>query len=275
MKGFAILHEFIARRLEKAKRQITAARQGIKWRVNKISGKYASQRALIVHDGRVGSTVLGMCLGAHPSIHSDGEVFKPHGKYRTYCKRNGIITPEEFLHLRQYFSSTYLVEIKPVHCRNIGWTIDDAVRSFVSMGFTKFIILERQNILRARVSSRVAVAHRQYHLKKWEKRQFSKVTVDVEKIFASVVESEKNCQLFKDALAQMDTLQLNYEEHIRDDPRVAYGLVCDHLGHIPASTVKVRLKRTNPDTLETMVENYEELRRVFEGTKYAWMLTAD
>jgi hypothetical protein len=33
----------------------------------------------------------------------------------------------------------------------------------------------------------------------------------------------------------------------------------------------VRLTRTNPESLDLIIENYEEVKKYLGGTKYSWM----
>jgi hypothetical protein len=64
---------------------------------------------------------------------------------------------------------------------------------------------------------------------------------------------------------------LTYEKDIQNDPVKAYQQVCDFLG-IKSRNVTVELSRTNPFVANEMIENFDEVESVLNGTNYEWML---
>lgn len=80
--------------------------------------------------------------------------------------------------------------------------------------------------------------------------------------------------LYDEARAQfVDHLGLTYEDDIENDPRVAYTKVCRFIGVEPEDP-DVTLRRTSPEPLHTLIENFDEVEAALKGTEHEWMLNA-
>ena len=183
--------------------------------------------------------------------------------------------------MREAYHRYYGFEIKPFHFRLIGYSIETYMKHLDQLGYTHFIILDRKNRLRKITPSNIAHNEKtRYHITQDKKLKVKQVHINTEK-----VEIDFDSKPLLDYLTDFDTqfdeirklmtgrniLELTYEDHIMNDPKVAYGEVCDFLG-IKQKKVDVSLSRTNPFPLREMIENDGEVEQVLKGTPYAWML---
>jgi len=234
------------------------------------------------HAGRCGSTVLGNMLNAHSKIFWANEIFN------TFARPDGSKVPDKYLESvinnsrNRRISNTYGFETKYLpqqhlssSCLNIS--LSEYVKSLRALGFGYFISLHRKNYLRRAISAQIGREHRQWHVK--EKTLPTKVTIDIDSfqtgmrieplidLFSSMDESYER---LRDCLPA-NSLFLNYEDSIQDDPILAYTLVCDYLG-LEHEKPKIELRRTNPFSFEQMVSNFDEVKSALMDTKYSWML---
>ncbi|MCL2923557.1 MAG: hypothetical protein MGF17_02735 [Trichodesmium sp. MAG_R04] len=66
-------------------------------------------------------------------------------------------------------------------------------------------------------------------------------------------------------------LQLNYEDHIENDPNIASKLIFDFVG-VEYSQSKINYVKTNPYKIQDILSNYEEVRDYLKGTQFEWMV---
>ena len=56
-----------------------------------------------------------------------------------------------------------------------------------------------------------------------------------------------------------------------ENPRVAYGKVCDFLG-VADESPAIAMRRMNPFGYEDVVMKFEEVKAALMDTQYSWML---
>ncbi|MEN8239769.1 MAG: hypothetical protein ABFR53_11285, partial [Actinomycetota bacterium] len=76
----------------------------------------------------------------------------------------------------------------------------------------------------------------------------------------------------RELLPPSDTLWLTYEDDIERDPSIAYRRVCGLFGVTPSDS-EPALAQTNPFPMEEIIDNYDEIYELLDGTEYAWMLS--
>lgn len=225
------------------------------------------------HRSRCGSSVLGGLLNQHPSIHWDGEVFRglyPNG----FAKRFARKYPGLYLRQRRLRAgaSFYGFEFKPyLHAGRIDVPFSEFLQQISSLGNNRYIRLTRQNSLRHFVSIAVGKKTRQWHISREERPELTRVRLDIEELLEHLRSMDEEVEELEDFLEGRPVLRLNYEDHIRSDPRIAYRRVCEFLGVRPAA-VTIQHRRTNPFPLAEIVENFEEVEHTLSGTPYEWML---
>jgi LPS sulfotransferase NodH len=260
--------------------------QALRAAVNGIRHPFALRHNVAMfHIGRCGSTVLGNLLNQHPDIYWAGELFvampKRHkdvapgpGALKTIIDRSrqrGRPTGKPFYGFElKYLPQQHLRE------RFINLSLEDCVAHLRRLGFSRFIVLHRENYLRQAVS--VEVGRRQGH---WHARA-TRVTLDLN-AFRSAAKRAPLLEHFRsldrhhakltELLARDQVLHLSYERDILHDPGQAYRQTCAFLGVAPGSP-RVDLARTNPFTYDAMVANMADVRALLRDTEYAWMLDA-
>lgn len=245
----------------------------------------------MLHVGRVGSTVICDMLKQHLEIHSLGEIWnRKHSRlhlsagFNDYVRSRDPYRPLKRQMLRH--SRLKLVfEIKFLpehHLKMLADDIEQYVHAVTRLGVTKFILLERRNLLRRAVSGQILRRSGISHVKSGQEFQTPKILLDLEAVPLghAFVPLETFFERIRDgyaearrATSEWPTLELVYEEDVMSDPRVAYKKCCAFIGVEPAE-IEPRLARTNPQPLTEILENCAEVARALENTHNEWMLTA-
>ena len=238
---------------------------------------------VMFHIGRSGSRVVGKLLDQHSEIDWQGEALKRPSVEAFSSNLDDPSAYCTFDHLEALSaqrSATWLgVETKFFHLAQRDVAIDDFVKRTESMGCEHFIVLVRKNMLRKIVSSMVAKQSRSYHRAADEKAKLTQITIDPDcvEIDAQAKPLVKFLEDYQQDFDQLDAclagkqvLALSYEEHVSDDPRNAYGEICQFL-NIPSEMPEVPFGKTNPFPLSEIIQNWEEIVEVLAETKFAWM----
>ena len=241
------------------------------------------------HIGRCGSTVLGSLLDQHPQIEWAGEFYsRLFSQWPADSEGNelrGQMPDDPIRLLRRDMlkagRSWYGFEMKPFHLELIGQARESFLAGLESAGFDHFILLDRRNRLRVIISALLAHQNPQkYHLKDKESPELRKIHVDPETIRIDfqckslldfLQDYDADMAGIRERLAGKHHLELTYEDHIQNDPRIAYCEVCRFLEVEPADT-DVALRRTNPFPVRDMIANIGEVTEVLRGTGFEWML---
>ena len=236
----------------------------------------------MLHVGRCGSTVVGRMLGDHPEIFWDREIFEPHR--RAELNEPKDLPPDDLIRQRQSqtrvnygFETKYL---QSHHLGTLGLTLPDYISMLRELGFDRFVALHRRNYLHRVVSGAIGRESGTWHRAKGSAAAPVSITLDPARVpfgakkplldvFAELSEGE---QALRDLLPPTGTLWLTYEDDIARDPSVAYRQVCDLFGVTPADS-EPTLAQTNPFPMKEILDNYDEIADLLEGTEYGWMLT--
>jgi len=237
------------------------------------------------HFARSGSTVLGDMLHRHPDVHWDGEIF--NYQWRVWRRR----APSEDLMTRamRIIRSRmagpdvcfFGFELNPAQLHLLNLDLGDVIDALETLGVTHFILLERRNLLRKILSSRVAQSRARFHLKRGESARAQRIELPVDELPMAVraplldhlERFDRLRTQTRRTLDDRDTPSLNlcYEDDIAGDPRVAYEKVCRFLD-LPVVEQEVALRRTTPEPLPEIVINMAEVRAHLRQTRFAWML---
>lgn len=248
----------------------------------RLHGPPARGRIAMFHVGRCGSTVLGDMLDRHSQVRWGSELFHaPEGHtpgFRpTRAWTRSLIESNLYRHPAAFFGfETKNMHLGP-HC--IPMSLSDYLALLQELGFDRYIVLRRDNLLRVilsgLVTTRVGFTHAA------DKRPgLTRIALDPEapigKWAGSLVRLLGTYEQFYgelDALLPTSKLALCYEADIQHDPAVAYRKTCAWLGVEP-EPCEVRLSRTNPFTIEQMLSNFDEIAGALRSTRYEWMLRA-
>lgn len=246
---------------------------------------HREQNIAMFHTGRSGSTVLGEMLSRHSEVCWGGEVLgRMDKRYRVLMKRPDPVRSiiEHSCYARKSkiygFETAYLPQ---QHLREewINMELEEYVGLLRQIGFSKFIVLHRNNYLRKLVSLLVANKNNELHTTREIKRA-TKIEINIEacsigKKHLPLLElfrtADASFSRLKSILPKDKSIFLFYEEDILQDPEIAYEKICDFTG-IKKESPHVRLKRTNAFSLEDIIQNIDEVKALLAPTQYSWML---
>jgi hypothetical protein len=153
----------------------------------------------------------------------------------------------------------------------------DEARSFVSSlnnAGWRVIYLRRNNVLRRSLSSLAAQKRGVRHVH-GEDDKLRKIHVDSESLLDRIKVSEQRVELDQRILEHIPYLLVEYEKELLDQSQHAQTChkIFDYL-HIPGVEVQTKLTRTSTDDLSKTIDNYDEIKKVLENTKYSGLLTS-
>jgi hypothetical protein len=242
------------------------------------------------HVGRVGSTVLASMLGQHRRIYWPGEVFeKEHSRYMMMVGTGGYTVSTDPLkilrmEMRAAGPRIFGFELKflnELHLQVIGLDLENCIDALSRLGFDQYVVLKRRNVLRRLVSGFVHREGGQLHVRVGQEPQKMRFHLDLHRFpfnenFYDIVDAikliEESHEHLSRALTDKNVCELNYEDHISDDPLVAYHKLMAFFQLEPAEP-KILFRKTNPYPLEDIIENFDELCARLENTPYKWMLS--
>lgn len=244
---------------------------------------------MMLHIGRVGSTVLAEMLDQHSQIKWDGEVLEPeHGRYMVAATEDSYRLPDDPLWQLKYgpvgaSTKWYGAEIKFMrehHLRVTGMDLADLIAALEAMGYVKFIVMRRLHLLRRCLSGAI-LRHKGYaHRRTNEAERKNRIYFDLNAVplgrynyplldCFDMIESQY--RELDELLAERNVLQLVYEQHIEPGPTLAYNECCAFLGLEP-EPAEVTQSSVNPHPISELVENYDDVAKLLRDTRHAWML---
>jgi glycosyltransferase involved in cell wall biosynthesis len=234
-------------------------------------------RIAMVHHGRCGSQVVGDLLNQHSQILWEGELFEP-------LVQKLPKDPMSYLRkrLRACGKAMFGFETKHYHPDLMGVEWPDYVAGLERLGFDKFILQRRANLLRTFVSALVGKAKGNfYHLPAGKTASLQKLVLDPQAVYFedkpvrlldALEFTKQRMELARKLLNGRNVISLTYEDDIAEDPSRAYRRLCEFLG-IEPEPVAIKYGRTTPFPLSEIIENIEEVQAALTGTEYEWMLT--
>jgi len=245
---------------------------------------------IMTHFGRSGSTVLAMMLNAHPDILWLNEFFTllsqrtgaPVSASASEMK-NMVIRQGEKLNInlqKKYVGH----EVKFINfIKNSKSDMLEYLRLFRDPERNIHIVLTRKNTLKRICSSHKAAQTKVYHARNEADvpSQFSLnmnmlIDFDTGQTGKNMLELIQNVQNREQdvieslARADLNYLEIVYEDHIEQDPREGLRLVLSHL-NLPLINPRIELVKTG-GRLKDELLNFESVRSQLSNTKYEWML---
>ena len=244
----------------KAIRRSSKAIRVLDYELHSIFGHLNFRRFIVLTRSRTGSNLLISLLESHPNIRADGEIF---------MELNG----------RDYTDSLAKVFAKqPYYIRARGFKIfyyhprDDAScglwNDLVNLDDLCVIHLKRRNILRTLISQKIAASQDVWLATSpsHHNGENKAVTFTVEQLKKGFRRTRK-FEEDGDARFRKHPLMSVYYEDLIDDTEAVFREVSDFLGvqYLPPKT---NLRRQNPESINDLLENYDQLKSAFYGTEW-------
>ncbi len=242
----------------------------------------------IAHTARCGSTVLGDLLRQHPDVAYGGEVY---GLHLTRLKGKGRQDAWADIDLRAVLTRELRVmgpgwvgiEFLARDLRETNTGMEAHAQMLRELGFSRFVLLRRDNLLRRYLSLRLAQSSARWHARDGreattaEPARIHLAVRDLGPRFPDLLAQFAAIEQFYDHLRRVHAgdpvLELAYEQHIEPDPLIAYRDVAEFLG-LRTFQPTVRVTRLNARTVQQCVTNFDEVAELLAPTRYAWMLEA-
>lgn len=228
----------------------------------RMFGHPVDQRFAIVGNARTGSNYLLDGLKSSPSIRMYHEIFADHNR------RVG----EDF---DRVFSMVFQPESKST--KIVGFKVfynhltENEWQKFLACKDLKIIHLTRRNRLRTVISLEIALKTGQ-----WTKSrkghsgevQEKRLKLDPSKVIKRLEQIEDGETTARIRFRDRQILEVIYEELVRS-PQSVFESVGKYLGVNGIDPGKIRLRRQNPETLQQLIINYDEIEAALRNTRFA------
>lgn len=228
----------------------------------RMFGHQIDQRFAIVGNARTGSNYLLDGLKTSPSIRMYHEIFADHNRQvgKDFDKVfSTVFQPES--------RSTKIVGFKVFynHLTQEEW------QKFLACKDLKIIHLTRRNRLRTVISLEIA-----FKTGKWTKSgkadsgatREKRLMLEPAKIIKRLEQIEAGEATARDRFRDRQILEVVYEELVQL-PKSVFESVGMYLGVDGIDPSRIRLRRQNPETLQQLIINYDEIEATLRNTRFA------
>jgi LPS sulfotransferase NodH len=232
---------------------------------------------------RTGSSLLIKTLDSHPEIFCAGELFffkgdiyhnedrYPFWRFPVSAKINYLLNyPKLFLTLPAFLNKFYRTDAslkaKGFKLMHFQTYYTPGIFSYLKRNDVKVIVLIRKNILRNTLSDLRARATKVYHNEgDTTTLTISKFDVHVEELVKKMRQIESFNKQLENSTADLERKIIYYEDFENWDETISGVLKYLNVANIP---LKAASKKLNPDNLEDMVGNYQEMKHWLESNGY-------
>jgi LPS sulfotransferase NodH len=216
----------------------------------------------ILTEARTGSNLLQEILLNTDKIEVLGEIFNKgvHNKYR-----KGMTNDEIFSH---YLLTDIIGEYR-YRCFKLFYTqfsIEEFERLF-QLDNIKYIYLKRNNSLRRFVSLKLAEKTNQWLVTNGRNIKKDRIYISFEELLNNLKLYEDINDFYLDNLNDKKVLNLTYEELNANLFKKSLEIF-RFLGLTYPSNIRIGIKRQNPEPLNKLILNYNEIETKLKKTKY-------
>ena len=237
-----------------------------------IKGQDKYQKFIILGRSRVGSNLLISYLNSHPSVYAHGELFgntTPSGLVEFRWNK-----PEEYLYkygYRNYSSRIKAVGFKIFYYHPVKGEPKKIWDILKNIDGLKVIHLKRRNILSTHVSKEIAGK-----TDKWtttgntvpvNERTICLSPEDCLKAFEETRQWENHFNDFFNNNNGGRNYDVYYEDLITNTDDELKKIL--HFLNQDEYELKTSLKKQNPEPLNKLISNYDELKNHFQGTQWS------
>ena len=239
-------------------------------------------RAVILTTQRTGSTSLVVSLGTHPDIECAGEILigapdtpvpQVRGHFKNVVRIGNIIRFGAWMPPRRmerfYAGGKARVRAFKVMYNQLKYPF--ALRYLQNDRAIRVLHLSRHNLLKVHVS-RLLMSKRE-RVQATGPVAAVRTHVDPGQAIASMRKARERHQHFDSLFSTHPRLQLAYESLFEGQglSEAANAAICDFL-EVPRHPMRSKLTKLNPESLQDMVTNYDELANAVARTEFAEFL---
>jgi LPS sulfotransferase NodH len=239
---------------------------------------------VIVGTQRSGTTFIRHCLISHEDVNCHGELFLNkypfNGAYRIYRNRNIARKLRHYLAraglVREYLDEIYrscegdAVGFKLMYSqiRTLPYAYP-SVLNYIDDNKIKVVHVIRKNVLKTHVSRCTAMQRKLYHAK--EKVDVSKITLNTRDVLKALNRISRENEWWQLRYSGGDYYSVCYEDFVRNKEEESAGLL-RFLNVADDQVLTSKIVKINPDRLQDIVENYDDLYKVITGSKFEYCL---
>lgn len=245
-------------------------------------GDAARIRAVILTTQRTGSTSLVVSLGTHPDIECAGEILigapdaprpQVRGRFKNVARIANIVTSGAWLPGRRMerFYSGGSARVRVFKAMYNQLANPFALRYLRDDRTIRVLHLRRQNLLKVHVS-RLLMGKRD-RVQATTAVDAVRTHVDPHKAVGAIRRARERYERFDALFGGHPRLQLDYES-LFDGQELSAEVtasICEFLSVEP-HPMRSNLTKLNPESLQDMVTNYDELAAAVARTEFADML---
>ncbi len=239
-------------------------------------------RAVILTTQRTGSTSLVVSLGTHPDIECAGEILigapdapKPQvrGRFKTVARIGNIIKFGAWMPGRRmerfYAGGSARVRVCKVMYNQLANPF--ALRYLQSDRAMRILHLRRHNLLKVHVS-RLLMGKRE-RVQATGPVEAVRTHVDPDAAIAAMRKARARYDRFETLFGAHSRLQLTYESLFEGQglSEATTAAICDFLD-VARHSMPSKLTKLNPESLQDMVSNYDELAAAVSRSEFAEFL---
>jgi len=228
-----------------------------------ILGHRNYKKFAVLGHSRTGSNYLFMGLNSSSCVKMFHEVF---------AERHRALAGKDF---DQIFPMVFQKESRSI--KAVGFKLfyehlsRDEWEKLWSHKYIRIIHLTRENRLRTIVSLDIAFKTDQWGVSANDKNNQlveKRIILDTSKLIDRLDQIQDYERFTRDRIKDRHILEVVYEE-LTTKPREIFQYIGGYLGVDDIDPSKITLAKQNPESLEQLIENYDEVYGLLKNTKYA------
>ena len=231
---------------------------------NRLFGNKDYKKYIIISTSRTGSTLLMALLNSHKNIICDGELFKDLG-VKT-CKEIWI----NFFNHKPKNIKQVGFKLFYSHPRDADKTVWDIVKDDKDI---RIIHLMRKNILRIFLSQKIGLKTKLWteNINRPHKTplESKKIDLNFQECCDAFNKIEEYQSKTKEVFDEHRYLEIYYEDIVKNresELQKIFGFL-----DVEEMEVSANNKKQNPENLDTLINNYTELKTMFKNTKWEYL----
>jgi len=227
-----------------------------------IKGGTNYTKFVVITRSRTGSNLLISLLNSHNDIKVFGEKFS-----RLEGKTTQMIYRDVFPKKSTRSVGFKLFYYHPLDSEdNSIWDILKNDRDI------KIIHLLRENLLRIHISRMIAGKTDEWISKNDNKRSVDskRVEIDVDSLLLDIETTVNYIKKTREDFNKHDMIEVTYENLVKNN-KVVLETILNFI-EVPTLELNTPLKKQNPEQLEQLISNYQEVKEKLDNTKYSYLL---